>query len=227
MLGPWRSIEAQQRALLKRVDHPTIRTYLETPLPTRKTPLEDVEFLSVDFETTGLDSKKEAILSIGYTHLRGGRIMLKESGHRVIRINTPLCEKSVAIHQITHERMEAGIALHDALEELMQILPGKVMLVHCAPIEKGFLAAAIKRVYNCKLPFLWVDTLEIERKRLDRGVTPVQANRLRLANLRSDYHLPRYGGHNALEDAIATAELFMVLMAQRENKQVLLRDILC
>lgn len=227
MLGPWRSIEAQQRALLKRVDHPTIRTYLETPLPTRKTPLEEVEFLSVDFETTGLNSKKEAILSIGYTHLRGGRVMLKESGHRVIRINIPLCEKSVAIHQITHERMEAGVALHDALEELMQLLPGKVMLVHCAPIEKGFLAAAIKRVYNCKLPFLWVDTLEIERKRLDRGVTPVQANRLRLGNLRNDYKLPRYGGHNALEDAIATAELFMVLMAQRENKQVLLRDILC
>jgi len=227
LLGPWRSIEAQQRALLKRVEHPLVRQDLQTPLPSRKTPLQDLDFLSVDFETTGLDSKKEAILSIGYTHMRAGRVILKNSGHRVVRINTPLCEKSVAIHQITHDRMEAGMPLHDALDELMQQLPGKVMLVHCAPIEKGFLAAAVKRVYNCKLPFLWVDTLELERKRLDRGVTPVQANRLRLGNLRSDYHLPRYGGHNALEDAIATAELFLALMAQRENKQTLLRDILC
>lgn len=227
MLGPWRSLEAQQRALLKRVEHPRVREYLQTPLPTRKSPVEEVDFLSLDFETTGLDSKKEAILSIGYTHLRGGRVILKGSGHRVIRINTPLCEKSVAIHQITHERMEAGMALHDALDELMAQLPGKVMLVHCAPIEKGFLAAAVKRVYNCKLPFLWVDTLEIERKRLDRGVTPVQANRLRLGNLRNDYHLPRYGGHNALEDAIATAELFLALMAQRGDKRTLLRDVLC
>jgi len=226
MFAQWRSIEAQQRALLQKQHPQVIKTYLETPLPTRKTPIDEVEFLSLDFETTGLDACKEAILSIGYTHLRADRVILKGSGHQIVRIDTPLCEKSVTIHQITHDRMEAGAALQDALHELLQQLPGKVLLVHCAAIEQGFLHAAIKKYYGCKLPILWVDTLELERRRLDKGFTPVQVNRLRLANLRNDYHLPRYGGHNALEDAIATAELFLALMAQR-NGQVLLRDVLC
>ncbi len=227
MLSAWRSTHYQQQKLLKTATDEALRHYLETPLPTRKTPLEEVEFVSLDFETTGLDSRREAILSMGYTHLSAGRVSLRDSAHQVIRINTPLCDKSVAIHQITHERMLAGVALHDALGSLMRQLPGKVILVHCAPIEKGFLAEATARVYGCKPPFLWVDTLELERRRLDRGVTPVKANRLRLANLRQDYGLPRYGGHNALEDAIATAELFLVLMARRGGKSIKLGDVLC
>lgn len=226
MLSRWRSMAAQQRALLKPGLAAELQAYLETPLPDRKAPVDELEYLSLDFETTGLDAKKDAILSFGYTHLRGDRVLLKGSGHQLVCIDTALCDKSVAIHQITHERMASGITLQDALRQLFTLLPGKVILVHCAAIEKPFLEAAVQKYYGCKPPFLWVDTLELERRRLDKGFTPVRANRLRLANLRKDYNLPRYCGHHALEDAIATAELFLALMAQRRGK-VLLRDILC
>ena len=41
-----------------------------------------------------------------------------------------------------------------------------------------------------------------------------QTGDLRLFNLRPRYNLPRYKAHNALSDAIATAELFMALAAE-------------
>ena len=37
---------------------------------------------------------------------------------------------------------------------------------------------------------------------------------LRLFNLRERYHLPNYKAHNALSDAISTAELFLALAAE-------------
>jgi DNA polymerase-3 subunit epsilon len=101
--------------------------------------------------------------------------------------------------------------------------------VHYAKIERDFLEAATKRVYGKSLPFLMVDTMQIERRKLERTHQPIQSNQLRLANLREQYDLPRYGAHNALEDAVATAELFMAQLAQRQrdNADVCLGDVLC
>lgn len=209
LFSKWRSIEKQQRSLLKKIHHETARRYLETPLPDKKTPVEAVNFLALDFETTGLNPKKEAILSMGYTRMSAMRVSIRHSRHQVISLNTPLPSESVKIHQITHDRMLAGIPMHEALHELVEEMCGRVLLVHYAPIERQFLQAAMKRVYGHALPFLMVDTLALEKRQLDRRHQPIASNQLRLANLREQYGLPRYGAHDALEDAIATTELFM------------------
>ncbi|PID34184.1 MAG: DNA polymerase III subunit epsilon [Thiotrichales bacterium] len=229
MFGRWRSIHKQQGALLSKVTHPAARKYLETPLPDKKSDLNDVEFLALDFETTGLDPRSEAILSMGYTQMKGGRLRMCDCQHRVVRLNIPLPPESVVIHQITDDRMQAGMAMHDALHELVEVMAGRVLLVHYANIERTFLQAAMKRVYGRALPFMMVDTLALEKRRLDRLQQPITSNQLRLANLREQYHLPRYGAHDALEDAIATAELFMAELGElrSRNPKLKLGDLLC
>ena len=54
----------------------------------------------------------------------------------------------------------------------------------------------------------------IAEKQAHRLNKPVQPNALRLFNLRKQMNLPNYKAHNALEDAISTAELFL---AQKAN----------
>ena len=54
-----------------------------------------------------------------------------------------------------------------------------------------------------------IDTLMIEKNIREKANKPIVVNELRLFNLRNHYNLPRYHAHNALEDAIATAELFL------------------
>lgn len=229
MFGRWRPMHKQQVALLTKVTHPAARKYLETPLPDKKCALNEVEFLTLDFETTGLDSRSEAILSMGYTRMKGMRLHMRDCIHRVIRLNIPLPPESVVIHQITDDRMQTGIAMHDALHELVEAMSGKVLLVHYANIERTFLQAAMKRVYGHALPFMMVDTLALEKRRLDRLQQPIAGNQLRLANLRDQYCLPRYGAHDALEDAIATAELFMAEAGELKirNPKLCLGDVLC
>ena len=229
MFARWRSIERKQHRLLPCVENPTARAYLSTELPDKKTPIDEVEFLSVDFETTGLNAKKEAILSMGYMPYKNGRISMASSNCEVIKLNRALPAKSVVIHHITDDRMNAGVPLHDALDRLVEAARGKVLLVHYAKIERDFLEAATKRVYGKSLPFLMVDTMQIERKRMEYKQQEIQSNQLRLANLRKKYHLPPYGAHDALEDAIATAELFMAQLAEKQqgNTALQLGDVLC
>lgn len=218
----------RRERLLKKVTHPVAREYLETPLPSKKAGVFDVEYLALDFETTGLNAKKEAILSIGHTCIQNQRVILKKNHHQIIRLNVPLPASSVVVHQITDDRMKDGEALHDALDELVRNMMGRVLVVHYWPIEFNFLRAAMRRVYGVELPFYMVDTMELARRRVQSPGAMLASNALRLGNLRRDHELPRYGAHNALEDAVATAELFLVEIAQMQarNSARCLKDIL-
>lgn len=228
MFNRWRSIAAQQQALLNKVTQPAARAYLTTPLPVKETALQDIQFLALDFETTGLNPRSDAILSMGYTRLHNGRITLRDSAYHLIRLDNALPQAGVRIHQITDDGMQQGIALAAALDQLLLHMCGRVLLVHYAGIERYFLQAAMRQVYGYALPFLLVDTMQLEQRMLARAQRPVAENQLRLANLRTQYRLPRYGAHNALEDALATAELFLAQCAQltSQNEGLLLRNVL-
>jgi DNA polymerase-3 subunit epsilon len=213
----WFSPEAQKQRLAEKVGHPLARVYLEMPFPDKKRNAWELDYLVLDFETTGLDARKDAILSMGYTEIRGGRVKMDACTHRIIKLNIPLPPETVVIHKITDDRMNAGIHLHDALHELVERMTGKVLVVHFAHIEQTFLQAAMERVYGHKLPLLMLDTLAIERRWRERAQQAIIPNQFRLGNLRNAYNLPRYGAHSALMDAIATAELFLAEMSYMQN----------
>jgi len=207
------SLRQQQKRLLAKVVEGPFKYYLQSPIPQRKQSLLKTEFLVLDFETTGMDPAKEAILSVGYTVIREGRVMLSESGHHIVQVSKQIPRESVAIHKITDDRSRQGQHLTDIMGKLLHKMAGRVLIAHYAPIEKGFLNAACEELYGYKLPMRILDTLAIEKKRMQRRQQPLVANQLRLFNLREQYGLPRYKAHNALEDAIATAELFLVQIA--------------
>jgi DNA polymerase-3 subunit epsilon len=56
-----------------------------------------------------------------------------------------------------------------------------------------------------------IDTLEIAQRAFQRRNHTIQPGDLRLFNLRPRYNLPQYKAHNALSDALATAEVFLAL----------------
>jgi DNA polymerase-3 subunit epsilon len=207
------SLEWQRKRALKKVTNKPAHKYLSVPLPDKKTPLKEVEYLALDFETTGLDPHKEKILSIGYTVLRDWKIVLGKSGHYIINVGIPLPESSVVIHQITDSDARAGYRFKKTMKKLLKEMRGRVLLVHFAPVERGFLNAATKALYGHTLPFRLVDTMQLAEQRLKMANPYITPNDLRLFNLREAHGLPRYNAHSALEDAIATAELFLALMA--------------
>ncbi len=211
--GKYFLIERKRRTLLKHVAAGPLKSCLQTPLPRPEKSVRESEFLALDFETTGLDRHHDAILSIGYCLVRQGRIPLADRGHHMIRINKPVPPASVVIHKITDDRMQQGEPLHQVMPLLLEKMAGRILLVHFRRIEQGFFAAACRQLYGQAVPALYVDTLEIEKRRLQTVQPEVVPHHLRLFNARQRYRLPRYHAHNALEDAIATAELFLAQVA--------------
>ena len=107
-------------------------------------------------------------------------------------------------------------------------MSGKVLIAHYQKIEYAFLQQVCQSLYSSGLPMIMLDTLDIEKKKLEKSHQPIVANQLRLFKLRDKYKLPRYNAHNAMEDAIATAELFLAQLKKRNSNldKIRIKDLL-
>lgn len=177
---------------------------LQTALPNEDGLLEAQKILSIDIETTGLNPEKDRILSIGMVTIAGNRILLKSAQHYYVKDVEPVKAETAVINHITPEQLSEGISLSHAIALFLHEAKDKCILAHGSAIEQEFLSKAM----NIKeLPFIWFDTLRIEKTLLSHK--NINRNDFSLSALRNRYQLPDYDAHNALSDAIAAAELFL------------------
>lgn len=219
--------EAKRKKLLKIAPEGALRDFLSAPLPDINTPVNKLGILSVDFETTGLDAKLDKLLSVGFVELTNKQIPLRTCYHQIINTKAQLVESNVIIHHITDSQKEQGQSLEKVVSTLLRALTGKVMLVHFARIEQQFLQQACLELYGVAPTFPMIDTLALAKSRLDKRDIAYDPSELRLGTLRNKYELPEHHAHNALSDAVATAELFMAQMSKyNADDSLLLKDVL-
>lgn len=203
-----------------------LRDYYEVPFPYMDTDWRQVDYLALDFETTGLDSKNDQILSAGFTLLQGETLLLGEAEHILIRPTVDIPEASAVVHGILDDQAAEAQPLEIVLPFLLKALSGRVLLAHHAAIEYEFLNTACQQLYG--YPFLApvVDTLALEVRHYRSRDMAIKSGDLRLAKARDRYNLPRYPAHNALTDAIAAGELFLAQVAKRVSKKAIrLKDV--
>ncbi len=203
-----------RRRAFKKASHPVMIKYFSSPFASKKSRWDQLEIVSLDFETTGLDPEQHQILSYGKVHIQNGAIKLTTAGHELVMAETSIPESSAVIHHITDDRASEGRPLQQVLPELLEILAGRIMLVHFNKIEQGFLNAACQRLYGSPFIIPTIDTLALAERVLRRRNHTITPNQLRLFNLRDYFKLPVYKAHNALCDALTTAELLMALEAE-------------
>ncbi|MDP8052141.1 3'-5' exonuclease [Pasteurella atlantica] len=202
----------QQQA--QQVKNPLLKEFYQAGVIDENTPLKDVDFVALDFETTGLDATVDDIVSIGLIPFDLKSIYCNQAKHWIVRPKQELEEESVVIHGITHSDISDAPDLRKVLDDLLTILANKIVVVHYRPIERQFFNSALMVRIKEGILFPVVDTMQIEgnvqyekRTWLDKLLGKRMPS-VRLANSRTRYGLPPYTAHNALIDSIATAELF-------------------
>lgn len=215
--------DAKRKRLLKKVPDGALKEFLSVPFPDKNTLINDLPILSVDFETTGLNAINDKLLSVGFVEIVNQQIKLGTSYHQIINTKNQLDADNVIIHQITDQQKSQGQPLDVVVEQLLSALAGKVMLVHFARIERQFLSQACIKLYGFAPPLLMIDTLAIAKRKLDLRDVAYDPSELRLSSLRQKQGLPNHFAHNALNDAIATAELFIV---QNQHSEIKLKSLL-
>ncbi|MGO2264175.1 MULTISPECIES: 3'-5' exonuclease [Halomonas] len=213
---------------------PAIQRFFATSLPSGDTPIADVPMVALDLETTGLDERRHAIVSMGVVPFTLDRIKLAERRYWVVKPTRTLSESSIAFHHITHSEVADAPDLDVVLDELLDALAGHLVVVHFRNIERPFLDTAIKARRGEGVMFPMIDTMSLEarihrqtlwaRFRRWLGRPPVS---IRLNASRARYGLPAYQGHHALVDALATAELLQAQIATHYQPDTPLKNIWC
>lgn len=209
-----------------------LRRFYAAGLPDPATPLAELRFMALDFETTGMDPARHAIVSIGMVPFTLARIRPAAGDYWVVRPERPLDAASVVLHGITHAQVAAAPAIEEVLDRVLASLAGHMVVVHYRPIERPFLDAACQRTYGSHCLFPLVDTMEIEARHTRRGpmarlrrALRLGQDSIRLADSRARYGLPAYGSHHAKLDALATAELLLAQVARHYGPDTPLRDL--
>ena len=185
-------------------------------LRTRRTSAADVDwradaFTVIDLETTGLDPRRDHIVSYGAVPIRDGRVKTAESVYGLVHVPRDVPPDSVRFHNLRTQDLEDAPPLSECVATLDGLIGDRPVVAHCAWIERSFLRKAFRRSY---LPFTSpiVDTAVLVRHILDLDLEPEQAVSLEYAAMALG--LPVHSPHHALGDALTTASLFIALAAK-------------
>ena len=226
---PW---PEQFKALAEQSKSPILKAYYESGCVSPETPLSEVPFVALDFEATGLDANQHSIVSIGLVPFTLDGIQLGKARHWIVRPKLPLHQTSITIHGITHSDIDQAPDLNDILKDLFASLNGRIPVVHYRNIERSFFDVALQWRLGEGIRFPLIDTMAIEaylhpnRKRSWwqklKGQQPIS---IRLADSRRRYGLPHYPPHNALVDALASAELLMAQVQHHFSPETPIGDL--
>jgi len=177
-----------------------------------------VTYWALDLETGGLDARRDPILAVGMLPVRAGKVRLGEQYRTLVRPadGRPIDPESVRAHQLVWGEVKDAPPVAEVLPEIERRLAGGVLLVHHRGIDVAFLKDAYRRSgLRWPAPPV-VDTVDLLGKLARKAhrqhpELPADPPVLNLSAAREAHGLPPYQAHDALSDALATAELFLLL----------------
>ncbi len=174
-------------------------------------------FASLDFETTGLDYLHDDIVSFGVVPIRAGRIAVKASLHQLVDPMIPPSSASVKVHGMRTQDLAGSPRANDARGTLRTALDGCFILSWYAPVEIAFLGRMFeggRRRFRRRTIGVREIAIGIDRRRGHLS----EAAEYSLSSCASRYGVPVASPHDALDDALVTAQVFLVLAARLERE---------
>ncbi|WP_157960415.1 3'-5' exonuclease [Marinimicrobium alkaliphilum] len=169
----------------------------------------DQALLAIDLEMTGLDPRRDHILSIGAVPLTVEGIPLGQAQHWLLQTDARVSDSATIHHLRDHDLKVGGGEPDEILQNLLQQLQDRVLITHGGELDIRFLDHRHRHYFGKKWRPQRLDTQYFTRRQLGRRSEQMPtAKALNLRACRERYHLPNWRAHHALSDAIATAELF-------------------
>ncbi len=166
----------------------------------------------LDTETTGLDPRRDRLISIGAVAVRDGRIHLDDSFEALLRI--AYNSASVTVHGITRDQAAAGMAEREAIEEFLPYLADGVIVGHHIGHDVATLNAACERHFGFTLRNRQLDTMDLALALRDAGAFDRRAfaQGFTLDALCEMFGIAPHDRHTAGGDAFLTAQIFLRLL---------------
>lgn len=181
-----------------------------SPVPA-SSPLESLRFVVADVETTGLNPFADQLISIGAVEILDSRILLGSGFEVVFRQPQASANANILVHGIDGTTQMGGVEPAAASLLFLDFAKNSPLVGFHADFDRLMIDRALTKAIGCgpfnpwlDLAFLAPAVMPEPERRLPRGLDEWM-DRFGIANL---------SRHNALADALATAQLLQVVLAE-------------
>lgn len=192
------------------------RARLPAPAALDQRPLNEQRLVVLDLETSGLDTKRDQVLSIGAVVIENGAIDLGQQFECTLQCDDHRLSASVLIHGLAPSAIAAGTEPAEALLDFMEFLGDSPLLAFHAAFDQRMLARALKQNLGQRLRHPFFNVAELA------PLLCPQANIRRggLDDWTGYFGLQVQQRHHASADALVTAELALILFSQARRQQL-------
>ena len=168
------------------------------------------EVVVFDTETTGLNTKKDAVLSIGAVKVKGDRILTSESFEIFLKPSKEISVESIKIHHIRPCDLENAYEPQEGAKKFLDFIGNRPLVGYYLEFDMAMMNRLIKPWLGCELP---QKQIEVSGLYFDKKIALIPQGNidLRFDTILQDLKIPRMGQHNALNDAIMTAMVYIKL----------------
>jgi len=170
-------------------------------------PAAESRWVVIDVESSGLNPRRDALIAVGAVAVAARRIMLGQSYYRVLRQETPSGTDNILVHRIGATEQLEGADPREALIGLLEFAGKAPCIGYNSPFDAAMLERAARIWLGERLRFTWLDLAW-----LARSVAPkIAGTRQPLDAWLQAFGIASVARHHALADALATAQLLLVL----------------
>ena len=186
----------------------------------KRTPIEEVCFVVFDTETTGLDPRKDRILSIGAVKVLNWQIDVSQRLDCYVQQSYKPIGETIAVHGIL-----PGVNLNremdevEAVQHFVAYCRNSILVGHHVAFDIAMINQALRSMIGQKLVNKRLDTAALASRVLEKKDYE-QPGTYGLDTLCKIYDIPMSDRHTAAGDAFITAVLLLKLLARLKKRGV-------
>ena len=172
----------------------------------------DDTFVVFDIETTGLSKETESITEIGAVKVVDGKIIDRFS--TFVNPERPIPAEITKLTGITNEMVADAPVITESLPKFLEFCQDAVLVAHNANFDTGFIRLNAERKCGIEVKNTVLDTLELSRSLLP------ELKKHKLDIVCEQLGVSLEGHHRAVNDAEATAEVFLKFIDMLVEKEI-------
>ncbi|MDD2400111.1 MAG: 3'-5' exonuclease [Sulfurovum sp.] len=168
------------------------------------------EVVVFDCETTGLDPQKDHIVSIGAVKIKGDKILTDQALHLYVQQKEGIAHESIKIHQIRNCDLHSAVTIEEAIESFLYFIQNRTLAGYYLEFDIAMINKYTKKMFAITLPN---KQEEVSALYYDKKISTIPQGNidLRFDTIVENLALPRLKAHDALNDAVMTAMMYLKL----------------
>jgi DNA polymerase-3 subunit epsilon len=166
-----------------------------------------MRYVVVDVESSGLNLSSDHLIAIGAVTVSGARIAYANSFYSVLRQEKASNDDNILVHRIGGTSQIEGEDPEEVLLRFLEFIGKAPLIGFHSPFDEIMIRKAIRRYLGRKFNRTWIDLAW-----LAPAVVPECGGKPKSLDEWSQmFQIANFLRHDALADALATAQLFLIL----------------